>query len=274
MARKKIEGLKFRKLAVLEEAGGLDVKYRKCRCVCECGIRRVVAFDKLRSGRVSACRECTKKAWTDRRIRERGKTLEEVMEFYRRRRITFLDGSFRKATDRHSLRCDVCGHVWQSTFANSRRRGCPKCAVKENAKRLSRSLSDVCRVSEERGVEFLDREYRNQMEKHRFRCLRCGAEFVSTVHNVVKSKHGHACRLGLDFVKDFCGKRGIEFLDGWFDAIDDRHEYRCAKCGRVWTTQFSHIYYSETAGCPKCHRFGFSGEHTLGLILDEIFAGH
>lgn len=47
MARKKIEGLKFGKLAVLEEAGGLDVKYRKCRCVCECGNERTVAFDKL-----------------------------------------------------------------------------------------------------------------------------------------------------------------------------------------------------------------------------------
>ena len=192
--------------------------------------------------------------------------------FYSKKHIVYLDDYYRSSHEHHNLKCEICGHIWQSSFINSRKHGCPECGRNLQNNQLRWTIDEIKAEAKKKDIEFLDDYYAgNHRQKHNFKCCKCGTVFINTVANVLYSKNGHNCPFTIERAQTVCQHKDIKFLDNSFHIIDDYYSFQCNVCGYVWKTQFSHILYSNTAGCPKCHKARKACENIVKKRLIEIF---
>ena len=260
----------FGKLTVIEELPRQkNIHSKRVKCRCECGNEHVTTISHLRTGHVTQCRECFRKLQSNSNKKY---SLDVVKDFYNARNIVYSDDWFDNARDKHNLECKTCGYKWQSSFQNSRKHGCPQCGMKQQHAKLRQTLSQIKERVLKKGIQFLDDEYAgNQHERHQFKCLKCCEVFTSTVSNVLYSVHGHKCKITLKQAQQVCKQKNITFLNSQFNIIDDYYSLQCNVCGYVWKTQFTHVLYSNTAGCPKCHKYGKLAETIILNNLYKIF---
>ena len=206
-------------------------------------------------------------------------TLKYVQNFCKEKNIEFVDSVYNNSQKRHNFRClkEECGYLWKTKFHNIHinKTGCSKCAG--NLKLTLEYVKDFCL---KRDILYLNDGYNNANEKHNFRCLKCSYEWKTTFSGIHNKKTG--CRkcasrknkdkrkLDIKYIKDFCLKRDILYLNDYYNNSDERHNFRCLKCFNKWTTNFDSIHNNKKTGCPNCVD-NLKSEKNFQNDLQQIF---
>ncbi|MGW0559946.1 zinc-ribbon domain-containing protein [Streptomyces sp. NPDC003016] len=189
--------------------------------------------------------------------------------------------------------CLHCGNQWRTT-PNARTNsgsGCPKCARQRtiNARRTARAGESLADMHPEVAAEFvenLDNDLLpSQLRPHssykcRWRCHRCGNEWVAALNNRTSGETGcPACfearrgegkrrpRRGSQTAHEALGSVAIDFVRNetspGFDLTmlrpgsSDRCTWKCSKCGHTWIATVNSRVRShrnrDGSGCRKCY---------------------
>lgn len=95
-----------------------------------CGYKAKLCLNDVR-GKGAGCRMCGIK----RRVAGRTFTIDKVRKLLKSAQITLLSRTYTNSTVPLRVKCDKCGHVWETPFGNlnpkkGKHTGCPPCALK------------------------------------------------------------------------------------------------------------------------------------------------
>lgn len=162
---------------------------------------------------------------------------------------------YEKAASKVTVRCKVCGHIWDSTPSNLLSGyGCPACAGN-----IKKTTDDFVRELEAKfgGDYKLLGEYKNNRTHVKIQHVVCG-HIYNVVPSVILSGHGcPKCNGGVrsngsEFIHKLKNKHGKEYvlLDDYTDS-DTPIKIKSIECGHVFEAKPRDMLVR--GGCPVCY---------------------
>lgn len=158
-------------------------------------------------------------------------------------------------------RCNVCGNVWYTVpMSLFNGHGCPKCAIVQRARKISKSLEDfkmeaVSIHGDSYDYEYV--EYINEKTKVAIKCNKCGKLFYQKPFLHLKGHGCPYCNGGVmykqdDFLKIVRenNKHNLILDDFIYTNAITKSKCKCGDCGYEWKALPSSL--TSGHGCPKC----------------------
>jgi len=175
-------------------------------------------------------------------------TYEYVKNYFKEQGCELLEKEYIGSHSKMKYRCN-CGNISEINFANFKLgKRCKKCSGSEKY-----TFEYVKQYFKERGCELLEKEYKNNITKMKYKC-NCG-NISKTVFS--RFKRGGRCarcngteKLTFKYVKDYFKKRGCELLEKEYKNTSTCMKYKC-HCGNISNTTFRNIQQHKK--CAKCN---------------------
>lgn len=139
---------------------------------------------------------------------------------------------------------------------------CDECMTAKSGKRKW-TLEKVREYALNEGVEVLSKEYKNQKDKLKFKCISCGKPFETdwqtfinnekyTCNSCSRKRGGEFRKLTYEDVKQTIEDLGSELFSKEYINADTPIKVRCTNCGKPIYNRFGTINYRKTIRCHEC----------------------
>ncbi len=194
-----------------------------------------------------------------------------VRRFLADKKITLLSTTYRNASEKLECRCDVCGWLWQTAFANikNKEHGCPRCGwERTNAPR--RFTQDFVRdYMKARSIELLS-SYTGSRKIIQCRCEICEHRWPTTFGNIRGGAGCASCAGNLPkTLSDYealAHKYGGRILK-MGKGTDDVSNWQCGR-GHTFDRSYSSVRSCDNL-CPVCS--ASLAERICGAVLEQLF---
>ena len=209
---------------------------------------------------------------------------EEIKQIYLDNDLEFCDDDYKNMTEQHNIRCLVCDYKWRVSIRSLLHNdtGCPKChsCVKYELPFVIATCASV-------DLKYLDNYYNRAGEYHNIQCMRCNHEFqfrFTSIYNDKKKgkKASHHCpncacqfHYTLEIAIEKCDKKGMIYLDNYYNNKRERHNLKCKECGHEINVIISRYVQDKIdCGCPKCRQGIRFQENWVRMIFEQLFEGY
>ncbi len=192
----------------------------------------------------------------DRRLIDNKRTIKRI-------------GEYVSAHDKILWKCIKCENVWKSTYANiSIGRGCPKCAINKNTKRMIFTNEDIDKklISENRKIKRME-DYITAKHSIKWKCLVCTHIWTTTPDKIIHKTGCPQCannkkKLSNEIIDNriLHSTNNIIRLDDFIN-IKQKIRWKCNK-NHIWLATPDRVLAGTR--CPKCNMIG-----NYRLTLDE-----
>lgn len=161
------------------------------------------------------------------------------------------------------IKCS-CGCVFQRDWDHLKRGSlyCPECSKKAQSEKSRKSFSEVIKIIEESGLEYVSGKYVNLSSKLTLKC-QCGNTFQKSLRGIYKGQiQCPSCGMKslalkktkhtIDEVRESLSKKGYILLDEEYLSVNAPMKCMCSK-GHLFSIRYG-WYLSGTAGCIACAR--------------------
>lgn len=186
------------------------------------------------------------------------KHFEELKRICADKGYVILSGEYIDSVTKLRFKCLKDGYEWEASPSNikcSPGRGCPKCSG--NIRDKSYHFQNILNICKDSGYECLSTEYKTDISKLKFKCLKDGYEWETTPNSI---KGGSGCPMcskmsrdktyHMEELKKICDERGYEILSKEYSNSITKLRFRCLKDGYEWSAVSGSI--KSGCGCPKC----------------------
>jgi DNA-directed RNA polymerase subunit M/transcription elongation factor TFIIS len=206
-------------------------------------------------------------------------TFEYVKEFVEHKGFVLISTSYANTHSKLHIKCNK-HDVFECSFNNFKRRGCPKCGRLNATNKKRLDYTSVKNTIESYGYKLLSKEYKNAKSKLKIFCYRHG-EFSVSFNNFTHPEQRGCQKCGyertknkllLDFgeLKKEIEKLGYEVLSKTYTGYNHLLELICPqkhKCSISWSN------LKRGKGCRRCFWKESKGEKDCREII-ESKTGH
>jgi hypothetical protein len=124
-------------------------------------------------------------------LRRKKYTIEEVKTYIISRGGTCLSDTYKNNKEKLRLQCNVCNHIWLSTFKDIKIGGnwCAKCSGN-----LKCSITDIYEIAKKRNGQCLSDEYQNNKKNLIWKCNKCSCIWEARLDRIKSGTWCPNCR--------------------------------------------------------------------------------
>ena len=208
--------------------------------------------------------------------------------------IIRLPAPYNNSSEKHTVKCLTCNHTWEASgysLTSKKPNGCPKCAKKANASRLTTTLKDfeVQLFNAHGGSITYISGYTKVGSTVTVKCKLCGNVWSPKAISLIKT-NPHGCnvcaikRTGLARIKTLaqfkqevfsCHGTSISVLGKYVGCKDPIH-VSCYFCGHEWNPTPDNLVGVAPHGCPECKRVtvGLANTKTEFTFTEQLRKAH
>ncbi len=151
---------------------------------------------------------------------------------------------------------------------------CFKCSAATRCISLRHEFSSVVGKFKEKGLIFLDTEYKGCKFKHNVQCDNCNYIYTATADGVFSGRGCPRCarRLihSIEYIKEQYLISDLEFISETYENMRSYYETKCKSCLFEFKTLPTNVIFQRT-GCPKCSVR--KNEKLLHRYLSQLLTG-
>lgn len=220
--------------------------------------------------RKNGCSKCTRKS-----IKPKKRKYKDYIELEKDKNVTFIDITNnnipKKTTTITNVRCNRCGHEWESSYSKLRSKNCTaKCP---NCYKVN--YNDYLKLEKIKNIKFIninkDNIPKNIDSNTKIKCSNCNSEWESTYHRL-KIKGCPFCRLikYKDYIK-LAKKKNVNFTEISKDNIPQncltKTKVYCNICKKEFYTTYDAL--KRLINCPNCS--SSKGEKITRLFIEAYY---
>jgi len=165
-------------------------------------------------------------------------TYEQVKDLFVTKNLKLLSPIYENNRQKLEYECMVCGKIgmkslkhWTVTY------GCKKCGATKGQDKSRYKYDQIKSFFREKNLELLSDTYKNNKQKLKYRCLKCGYTGLKTLVHL-----DHKCNwYRMDLTEeDRINRRNIPEYKEWAKKIKKKYNYTCQKCSVRGGTLHSH----------------------------------